>query len=232
VGDPVPSSAISDATTGGLSVIVITGGSTGQVLTLQANGTYAPATVSSGSGDVVGPASATDNAIARFDTTTGKLLQNSGATISDVALLALSGAQGDGGVAIQVTNTNANSQRASIWVYYGGGTGSHCSFGGRDSSGALHAFDSWPSVAARTGSQAFIGMNAHTGTIVGSASLTLRAGLAVGVYTVGTLPAASSNAGVMAQVTDSSVATFRSTVAGGGSTRVLVFSDGTNWLVV
>lgn len=35
------------------------------------------------SGDVVGPASATDNAIARFDLTTGKLLQNSDITISD-----------------------------------------------------------------------------------------------------------------------------------------------------
>ncbi len=34
-------------------------------------------------GDVVGPSSATDNAIARFDSTTGKLLQNSGATIDD-----------------------------------------------------------------------------------------------------------------------------------------------------
>ena len=34
-------------------------------------------------GDVVGPASATDNAIARFDTTTGKLIQNSVVTVSD-----------------------------------------------------------------------------------------------------------------------------------------------------
>lgn len=34
-------------------------------------------------GDVVGPASATDNAIARFDATTGKLIQNSGLTIDD-----------------------------------------------------------------------------------------------------------------------------------------------------
>jgi hypothetical protein len=34
-------------------------------------------------GDVVGPASATDNAVARFDTTTGKLLQNSVVTIGD-----------------------------------------------------------------------------------------------------------------------------------------------------
>lgn len=36
-----------------------------------------------GSGDVVGPASSTDNAIARFDSTTGKLLKNSGATIDN-----------------------------------------------------------------------------------------------------------------------------------------------------
>ena len=36
-----------------------------------------------GSGDVVGPASATDNAIARFDGTTGKLIQNSAATVAD-----------------------------------------------------------------------------------------------------------------------------------------------------
>ena len=34
-------------------------------------------------GDVVGPTSATDNAVARFDTTTGKLLQNSVVTIGD-----------------------------------------------------------------------------------------------------------------------------------------------------
>ena len=36
-----------------------------------------------GSGDVVGPASATDNAIARFDTTTGKLIQNALSTVDD-----------------------------------------------------------------------------------------------------------------------------------------------------
>jgi hypothetical protein len=40
-------------------------------------------TVVPGTGDVVGPASATDNAIARFDTTTGKLIQNSVTTIDD-----------------------------------------------------------------------------------------------------------------------------------------------------
>jgi hypothetical protein len=38
-------------------------------------------------GDVVGPSSATDNAIARFDTTTGKLIQNSVGILSDTGSL-------------------------------------------------------------------------------------------------------------------------------------------------
>ena len=36
-----------------------------------------------GTGDVVGPASSTDNALTRFDLATGKLLQNSGVTLND-----------------------------------------------------------------------------------------------------------------------------------------------------
>ena len=38
-------------------------------------------------GDVVGPSSATDNAIARFDTTTGKLLQNSVVLVGDTGVV-------------------------------------------------------------------------------------------------------------------------------------------------
>lgn len=44
---------------------------------------YPSASGGGGAGDVVGPASSTDNAIARYDGTTGKLLQNSAATIAD-----------------------------------------------------------------------------------------------------------------------------------------------------
>ncbi len=60
-------------------------GSSGQILTV-AGGVptwAAPAT----NGDVVGPASSTDNAIARFDNTTGKIIQNSGITLSDANAL-------------------------------------------------------------------------------------------------------------------------------------------------
>lgn len=43
----------------------------------------APCGSGSSLGDVVGPASATDNALPRFDSTTGKLIQNSGAILDD-----------------------------------------------------------------------------------------------------------------------------------------------------
>ena len=46
----------------------------------------------SGSGDVVGPASSTDNAITRFDGASGKLLQNSNATLTDAGVLTLASA--------------------------------------------------------------------------------------------------------------------------------------------
>lgn len=54
---------------------------------LSMTGTTLAAT-GSGTGDVVGPASATDEAVARFDLTTGKLLQNSVVTITDAGIVA------------------------------------------------------------------------------------------------------------------------------------------------
>lgn len=56
-------------------------GSSGQVLTTDGSGVLSWST--DGGGDVDGPASATDNAVARFDLTTGKLIQNSVVTIAD-----------------------------------------------------------------------------------------------------------------------------------------------------
>jgi hypothetical protein len=58
-------------------------------------------------GDVVGPASATDNAVARYDGTTGKLIQNSAVTIGDdgatvIAVNSLS-------AALRITQTGAGN---------------------------------------------------------------------------------------------------------------------------
>ena len=77
---------------------VITNSAPDQVVALTAgtgistSGTYPNFTITNTSpslgGDVVGPASSTDNAIARFDLTTGKLLQNSVVTVSDAGAIA------------------------------------------------------------------------------------------------------------------------------------------------
>ena len=57
-------------------------GNNGQLLQTDGNGNLSWYT-NTATGDVVGPASATDNAIARFDGTTGKLIQNSAVTVAD-----------------------------------------------------------------------------------------------------------------------------------------------------
>lgn len=65
-----------------------------------------------------------------------------------------------------------------------------------------------------------------------ASSATFSAIVTVGTYTVATLPSAAANAGALAQVTDSSVTANGSAVAGGGSNRVVVFSNGSAWDVV
>jgi hypothetical protein len=56
-------------------------GTAGQVLT--SNGAGVPTWTTNAGGDVTGPASSTDNAIARFDSVTGKLIQNSLVIVDD-----------------------------------------------------------------------------------------------------------------------------------------------------
>jgi hypothetical protein len=56
-------------------------GNPGQVLTTDGSGALSWS--SSSGGDVIGPGSATDDAVVRFDGTTGKLIQNSAVTIAD-----------------------------------------------------------------------------------------------------------------------------------------------------
>lgn len=81
------------------------------------NVTAGGALVTQAGGDVVGPSSSTDNAVARFDGTTGKLLQNSLVTIGDTGdsvfpgLLTLSSTSGTsaGGFLIRDSSLFANA---------------------------------------------------------------------------------------------------------------------------
>ena len=66
----------------GLGDVAITTPSNGQALKYNSTTTKWENS-SAGVGDVVGPASATDNALVRFDGATGKLIQNSTATLDD-----------------------------------------------------------------------------------------------------------------------------------------------------
>lgn len=71
----------------GLSDVAISSPANGQSLTYNSTtGKWQNSTAAS-SGDVVGPASATDNALVRFDGSTGKLIQNSTAILSDAGAL-------------------------------------------------------------------------------------------------------------------------------------------------
>jgi hypothetical protein len=88
-------------------------GTSGQALITDGSGVLSWSTAASG--DVYGPASSTDNAVARFDSTTGKLLQNSVVLIGDtgavtgVTDLSASGAVTlSGGTANGVTYLNGS----------------------------------------------------------------------------------------------------------------------------
>lgn len=82
----------------------------------------------SGIGDVTGPSSATDNAIARFDTTTGKLIQNSTPTVEDDGTIAsvtdpvnLQDASTKNYVDTQIAAVNVGGATQNSFLVSGGG---------------------------------------------------------------------------------------------------------------
>lgn len=88
-------------------------GTSGQVL--QSNGNAPPSWTTITAGDVSGPATATDNAIARYDGTTGKLIQNSAVTVDDTGAL--------------IARAIGASQGGSVWLYSSGATSAIVSTG-------------------------------------------------------------------------------------------------------
>lgn len=123
-----------------------------------------------GTGDVVGPASATDNAIVRFDGTTGKLIQNSAVTISDTGELSADWT---------ATNTKTFQSNTGLSTYLSvfppsGGSGSRMYF--RNNSDPSNSGYAYFGVGGGGASTAQITTGASgSGTAVNSLTFTLDA---------------------------------------------------------
>lgn len=111
-------------------------------------------------GDVVGPSSAVDNAIVRFDATTGKLVQGSTTTLSDAGALVL---PVSGSFFLTVAGTDGGTGINS------GGTISGIAAGGAISYQLLMTNDAW----ARLGSGKTINWNSATDMNSGSLDTTI-----------------------------------------------------------
>lgn len=79
MGDPIPSSSITDATLGGISLIVVSGGSDGDVLTQQSDGTYAPE--SPAAAGIVGSVGSVTDRLVKSSGTGGSTVQATGITV-------------------------------------------------------------------------------------------------------------------------------------------------------
>lgn len=105
-------------------------GTSGQVLT--SNGAAALPTWQtngSGTGDVVGPGSSTDNALVRFDGTTGKLIQNGVITEDDTGNLSIAASVSGATLSALVSNTsNTASSQALHQAQVAGSTAADAFF--------------------------------------------------------------------------------------------------------
>lgn len=104
--------ALKSATTT-VDVSAATAPTNGQILTATSGTTATWQTAGAGAGDFVGPASSTDNAVVRFDSTTGKLGQNSGVIIDDSNNVSGVGTLANGTQTLTSTSANALAVGAS-----------------------------------------------------------------------------------------------------------------------
>jgi hypothetical protein len=134
-----PSVTINVNASGGGLVAIVAGGSQMTVMSNIPSPTVPADWNTNSYGDAFGPGSSVDNAIVRFDGTTGKLVQNSSATIDDAGRLSLTDTLGNGhilsanGTSAQVIIGRKTSSQGFVFLgadstnalrMWSGGTGS------------------------------------------------------------------------------------------------------------
>lgn len=169
-----------------------------------------------------GSVGATDNRLVRSDGTGSLTLQSTGITVDDTNRVSGAECVRANEFGGNTSTLNVGESNATTLIYF------------VTSSSAKWRVDQ--TAGSNVGSLNPSGTR-HIGDLTPVQSITavtfIATGLiGLGTYTVATLPSASANSGRIAQVTDSSVTTNGSAVAGGGANRVMVFSNGSTWDVV
>ena len=202
---------------------------------LQNNGSGTLTWAAASTADTVGPSSATDNAVARFDLTTGKLLQNSGVTISDTAdvagakTIAMSGSV-SGVLTVQPGATTANhtltlpsAQGAASTYLQNDGSGSLSWQTAGDASGPASATDN---AVAR--------FDATSGKLLQNSGVTISD--TADVEGVKTLAVSGATSGALTIQPSATTATYSLTLpAAQGAASSFLGNDGTgllSWLAI
>lgn len=128
-----------------------------------------------GSGDVVGPSSSTDNAAARFDTTTGKLLQNSTIILGDDGSITASNFIANGTGAGSVMLRDSSSNYITISAPSSASGSPNFIFPGTTGTGFLYFTGSGTNETASYGTVTITGVNSvsASGTIPGTSTIQL-----------------------------------------------------------
>jgi len=216
-GAPTNAQYVTLATNGTLTdERVLTAGTGISIVDGGAGSTVTISTTGAGSGDVVGPASATDNAVVRFDLTTGKLIQNSGVLIDDSNNTTIPGdlaVNGPTSADITTTTTTATVFNSTATTLNIGGAATAITLG--DSTTAT--------TTVRGGT--LVG-NATTQNIFNTTATTVNAFGAATAITLGATPTATTTIRGGTLVGDQTTQNLFNTVAttlniGGGSTAAV-----------